>query len=137
MGLAPQRWPAACFRLLPLRPRMSSNPSPILQRLDALADRADDADAQAVWPSASWDLLREFGVLGWSIPGEFGGQDLPPTDLLSGYERIAGACLTTAFILSQREAAVRRLLEHGRPDLKRRLLPDLAAGRTFASVGLS
>jgi alkylation response protein AidB-like acyl-CoA dehydrogenase len=77
------------------------------------------------------------GVLRWSIPTEFGGQDLPPVELLAGYERIATGCLTTAFILSQREAAVRRVVEHGSPDLKRRLLPDLGAGRTFASVGLS
>ena len=58
-------------------------------------------------------------------------------DLLNGYERVAEACLTTCFILSQRDAACRRLRDSGNEHLCRELLPPLARGESFATVGLS
>src|SRR5262245_36947611 len=105
-----------------------------LARLAALAGRADgDVD----WPAESWAVLRQAGGLAWAVPRQFGGLGLPAAELLTGYERVAGVCLTTAFILSQREAAVRRLCAYPAGDLQRRLLPGLAAGETFITVGLS
>jgi alkylation response protein AidB-like acyl-CoA dehydrogenase len=102
-----------------------------------LAALAAEADAAPSWPAASWNVLRQAGALGWVIPREFGGQGLGPHELLDGYEQLASACLTTCFLLSQREAACRRLLDSGQETLCRALLPQLAAGETFASVGLS
>jgi alkylation response protein AidB-like acyl-CoA dehydrogenase len=105
--------------------------------LGQLASLAGAADAVAAWPEASWEALKQTGALGWVIPRAYGGQEWPHHDLLEGYEQLAGACLTTCFLLSQREAACRRLLESGRDDLCRELLPPLARGETFATVGLS
>lgn len=105
--------------------------------LTALAAQAGAADTHAVWPSPSWDLLRQSGVLGWSIPGEYGGIDLGPVETLWGNEQLAAACLTTCFLLSQRESAVRRIRESGNQSLCRELLPPLARGERFATVGLS
>jgi butyryl-CoA dehydrogenase len=104
--------------------------------LKRIAAAADDADQSVEWPSTSWNALRDVGVLGWSIPAEYGGLGLKSVDLLAGQQRIATACLTTAFILSQREAAVRHLLR-GPVPLKERLLPPLARGEEFTTVGLS
>jgi alkylation response protein AidB-like acyl-CoA dehydrogenase len=81
--------------------------------------------------------LREAGVLGWSIPPACGGQGRSYPDLLNGYEALAGACLTTCFLLSQREAAVRRLRDADNERLGRNLLGSLARGDSFATVGLS
>ncbi len=103
----------------------------------ALADHADAADRDPAWPTASWEVITEAGVLGWAIPTAYGGSELESAALLSGYERLAGACMTTAFILSQRDAAVRRLRDSGRDDLCRELLRPLACGGRFATVGLS
>jgi alkylation response protein AidB-like acyl-CoA dehydrogenase len=105
--------------------------------LERLASLAADADAHPTWPDASWDILRQTGALGWTIPRAYGGQGWTHRDLLDGYEQLASACLTTAFLLSQREAACRRLVESGRDDLCRELLPALARGERFATVGLS
>ena len=105
--------------------------------LEQLASLAADADGCPVWPTASWDLLRQTGALGWSVPRAYGGLEWSHRDLLDGYGRLAGACLTTTFLLSQREAACRRLAESGRDDLCRELLPTLARGERFATVGLS
>jgi alkylation response protein AidB-like acyl-CoA dehydrogenase len=103
----------------------------------ALQERANAADSEATWPSASWDLLRQAGVLTWSLPSAYGGQEWNAADLLAGYEQLGAACLTTCFILSQREAACRRIRDHGTAAMCQELLPALARGERFATVGLS
>ena len=57
--------------------------------------------------------------------------------LLNGYEQIASACLTTCFILSQRESAVRHMKSMADEKMRRELLRPLAGGKSFATVGLS
>jgi alkylation response protein AidB-like acyl-CoA dehydrogenase len=103
----------------------------------ALRGRAEAADRRPDWPAASWDVVRRAGVLEWSIPTTYGGQERDGAAQLYGFEALASACLTTAFILSQREAAVRRIRDSGREDLCRELLRPLACGGRFATVGLS
>jgi alkylation response protein AidB-like acyl-CoA dehydrogenase len=115
-----------------------ATPIPVNEEvLTTLAAHAGAADAEPTWPAASWELLSRGGVLGWSIPPSYGGQGWGTLELLDGYERLAGACLTTCFILSQREAAVRRILDSGNEALCRELLRPLACGGHFATVGLS
>src|SRR5438105_2532877 len=77
------------------------------------------------------------GVLGWSIDEVDGGAALDPIALFHGYEQLASACLTTCFILSQREAAIRHLKAMADDSLRHVLLRPLAAGSEFATVGLS
>jgi butyryl-CoA dehydrogenase len=105
--------------------------------LAALVEHAAGADWDMAWPGPSWEALRRGGVLQWSIPRVYGGQDLEGVALLEGYERLAVGCLTTCFLLSQREAACRRIRDGDSEELRRQLLPRLARGETFATVGLS
>lgn len=110
-------------------------------RLDAIAnllkDRARSADEESQWPQASLTALREGGVTAWAVPQAFGGEGRDGPVLLAGYERIASLCLTTAFILSQRDAATRRLRECQNSLAQRQFLPALARGTCFTTVGLS
>ena len=105
--------------------------------LKILADHARKADAEAVWPAASWEALQRAGVLGWSVAVVDGGSGYDAVALLTGYEQLASACLTTCFILSQRDAAVRRIAASANETLRRELLGPLARGERFATVGLS
>ncbi|HYT91210.1 MAG TPA: acyl-CoA dehydrogenase family protein [Gemmataceae bacterium] len=116
---------------------MSAKDPPLLAVLEELATRASQADAEPRWPAASWEAVRRGGALGWAIPREYGGAGLAYLDLLADYEALAGACLTSCFILSQRDAACRRLRDSGNETLCRELLPPLARGERFATVGLS
>ena len=120
---------------MPLPPASSE----LLSEADftALSDRAEVIDRDPAWPAESWEIARRAGVLEWVIPSQFGGRELDANSVLLGYERLAAACLTTAFILSQRDAAVRRIVDSGRDDLCRELLRPLACGGRFATVGLS
>jgi alkylation response protein AidB-like acyl-CoA dehydrogenase len=107
------------------------------EAIGILAAGAAAADGAPAWPEASWQALRNSGVLGWCIPEAYGGVAREGVPLLEGYERLAGSCLTTCFILSQRDAACRRLRDSTNEPLRRRLFPPLAAGESFSTVGLS
>lgn len=105
--------------------------------LAELARNARRADEEPVWPEGSWAVLQQAGGLRWSIPKVYGGEGLGGADLLQRYESLAGACLTTCFLLSQRDAACRRLLAGGNERLCRELLPGVAWGEKFITVGLA
>src|SRR5207247_7757931 len=81
--------------------------------------------------------LFPYTTLFRSIPREYGGDGWTGSRLLEGYEQLAGACLTSCFILSQRDGACRRIRDSGNAPLCQELLPPLARGERFATVGLS
>jgi alkylation response protein AidB-like acyl-CoA dehydrogenase len=105
--------------------------------LAALRSGAEQANDVLEWPEASWQTLIRGGAVRGAIPESFGGLGWNGLDVLIQYEHLAVACLTSCFILSQRDAAVRRLRDSPNHALAHELLPDLAAGKTFTTVGLS
>jgi alkylation response protein AidB-like acyl-CoA dehydrogenase len=107
------------------------------QCLDTLKIHARDADEKTAWPAASWDALRQADVLRWAIARDVGGAGCDSITLLAGYEQLATSCLTTCFILSQRDAAIRRIDASTNAELRRELLEPLARGERFTTVGLS
>jgi alkylation response protein AidB-like acyl-CoA dehydrogenase len=116
---------------------MTQQPESLDPALAVLAEHAAAADGELAWPVASWEALRRACVLEDSVPPAYGGRGLEGGALLEVYELVAGACMTTALILSQREAACRRLRDGDNEELRQELLPSLARGDTFATVGLS
>ncbi|QVL34512.1 acyl-CoA/acyl-ACP dehydrogenase [Telmatocola sphagniphila] len=105
-------------------------------QLEAISQEAEAADQDMAWPTAIWNIYREAGVFGWSIPQNYGGSEKSSLEIFTGMEALAGVCLTTAFAFSQRETAIRRILA-GPEHLKQKHLPQLAAGTDFLTVGLS
>ena len=108
--------------------------STLLASLAALAEAADRTPA---WPGESWRRLGELDGLRWLVPVEYGGLVAPAVELFQRYESISTACLTTCFLLSQRDSAVRRIVASGNEELSRELLPPLARGEKFATVGIA
>ena len=106
----------------------------LLQRLAALGGALD---ARQTWPAEQFRLLAEAGVLAWVIPREYGGAGVSERELVAGYVRLASACLTTAFVLTQRNGACARIAASQNDRLKADLLPRLARGELFATVGIS
>jgi alkylation response protein AidB-like acyl-CoA dehydrogenase len=105
--------------------------------LEVLKQHAERSDGVAVWPEHSWRAVHSAGVLSWSIAPRYGGAGWDGVKLLQGYEKLASACLTTSFILSQRDAACRRLHDSNNERVQRRILPGLTEGGGFITVGLS
>jgi alkylation response protein AidB-like acyl-CoA dehydrogenase len=107
------------------------------EMLSLLRQNANDADGNLTWPEGSWQAMCDGGAVRWAIPASASGDGWDGVQLLEGYERLAEACLTSCFILSQRDAAVRRLRDSQNRELAGELLPHLASGAAFATVGLS
>jgi alkylation response protein AidB-like acyl-CoA dehydrogenase len=110
---------------------------PTDELLRQLADLSGPLDAAQAWPGEQFRLLARAGVLADVIPHEFGGTDISPRKLLDGYRRLAAACLTTTFVLTQRNGACQRIAGSSNELLRRELLPRLARGEIFATVGIS
>lgn len=115
---------------------MSSQPITIRHWPDRLAQEAEQADSALRWPEQSWNSLLQSGAARWSIPNAYGGVGLSQQEQLQHLEAVSTACLTTAFIFCQREAAIRHVIR-GPAHLKEKYLPELAAGKSFITIGLS
>ncbi|MCE9608028.1 MAG: acyl-CoA/acyl-ACP dehydrogenase [Planctomycetia bacterium] len=110
-----------------------------LDRLVALLSaRADETDRAARWPAEQLRACAEAGILSWfAQSAEADAGDVLQAVILRTLTRLASGCLTTAFCLTQPAGVVARLVVGENEALRRRLLPDLIAGRTFGSVGIA
>jgi alkylation response protein AidB-like acyl-CoA dehydrogenase len=123
---------------MPNRPHITSPDSPALDELcRELAARADQTDQSGDWPAEQLELCGEYGVFQWFLDSAWGGQSWSDIDQVRGYLRLASACLTTTFIITQRTGACGRIAAAGSTWLKQHLLPPLASGETFATLGIS
>ena len=98
---------------------------------------AEAADTSLDWPAGSWRALVAAGATGWAVPAALGGAGLDPVTRLERYESLAAVCLTTAFLLSQQDAAVRLLVRADSDGVRRRYLPAVARGETTLTIGVS
>lgn len=105
--------------------------------LTELASWRDELERTGGWPARQMSRLAEAGVFGWQIPRRWGGSERTESDLLRGYLELADACLTSAFILTQFNAAVLKLATCGQEGLQDAWLPRLARGECFTTVGIS
>ncbi len=102
-----------------------------------LAARAEQLDQSSDWPSEQLQLCSDYGVFQWFLDREWGGQAWDHESILRGYLALSAACLTTTFILTQRDGACRRIQTSDNSELKQRLLPALLTSELFATVGIS
>lgn len=107
------------------------------QCVDRLAAEDGPADDAGIWPERLWGALVECGAPLWLLPPEFGGQGCARPLLLQRYARLTEGSLTASFILTQHDAAVRRLLIAPERPAAAHWLRLIGAGRAFTTVGIS
>ena len=78
----------------------------------------------------SLESIRVCGAIEQGIGDE-------PTDILRYYVWLASGCLTTAFVMTQRNAALRRIESSGNVGTKNQLLHEIRSADAFATVGIS
>ena len=105
--------------------------------LQDLAARTDLLEVEAAWPSDQLRLMSDAGVLGWLVPNEFGGSGLSAAEMTEGYYALSQACLLTAFVLTQRNAAISRIAVSENEMARQYWLPRLCSSGVFATVGIS
>ena len=100
--------------------------------------RADGpADEAGAWPAELWSKVEGAGALRWALPREFGGEACDRSTLLRRYARLAEGSMTAAFILSQHDAGLRRLVAAIDRPVARRWVDSIAEGGSFVTVGIS
>lgn len=114
----------------------------ILARVEQFAEsvltpRANAVDQMPLVPLKSFQALGAAGLLGISIPTEFGGLDVPRSLRRTIYETLAAACGVTAFTLNQHYSAGAMIASSENNALKAAMLPALASGERLAGVAFS
>lgn len=128
--------PGVCCHIMGTRIESPEDES--LQELcERLRELATELDRPGAWPSEQLRLCGEYGVFEWFLSTESGGQGWSEADVMRGYLELSAACLTTTFVITQRTGACRRIESCDNEGLKARLLPELASGKSFATVGIS
>jgi len=118
--------------------RIQSPDDPALAELCALLrERAIDIDRDGQWPAEQLRACGQAGVFEWFLDPAWGGQGWTDEQTVRGYLALSAACVTTTFIITQRTGACRRIEGCHNETLKRRLLPGLAGGELFGTVGIS
>ena len=109
-----------------------------------LAARFDDAcwrrcDAEHAFPWEFYQAFAEGGWLGVAIPPAYGGAGLGITEASLLLEEVAasGAAMNGATALHLTIFGLNPVVRHGSDDLKRRILPEAAAGRLHVAFGVT
>jgi len=103
------------------------------QRLRQLADASDGV----AWPGESLNLLKQADCFKTAIPAQYGGSALDSKSRIDLYAQVAGGSLSIALILTQHDGACELITEGSNAELAARLLPEVAAGRLLATLGIS
>ncbi len=105
--------------------------------LKEIERRACQVDRVGRWPAENIRILHAAGALAWSVPRRFGGRPLNALALHRRYEQLAAVCLTSALILTQRDAALEFLACVPGHILAQKLLRLAAVNRIFVTIGIA
>jgi alkylation response protein AidB-like acyl-CoA dehydrogenase len=95
-------------------------------------------DRENIFPREAYDSLAEMGVMGLTVPTEFGGQgvDIPATMVVIEELARRSSAVACPYIMTACYAGM-NLAESGSELQKRELLPKVAAGKLIFAYGLS
>ena len=110
---------------------------PLASLVAELRTHAGSLEEPGATAAGQLDRMAAAGVMRWGIPEQYGGCDLSAADQTEGFERLAAACLVSTFVLSQRNAAVSRVVASSNESLRRELLPRFSRHEVMATVGIS
>lgn len=106
----------------------------LCQKLRSIAEETGETSH---WNPGPFRLFREYGVFSWFTPKAYQGTEWSDSQILAGYVELAASCLTATFVLTQRSAAVSRIIKGTNQELKQQLLPELSQGTIHATIGIS
>lgn len=105
---------------------------------DVVRPCASESDTSAELPPVVIAEMAEMGVLGATLPAEYGGEGIDPLTLGEITETLSRACSSTRTLLTVHLSLVAQsILRWGSDRQKRELLPEMAAGRRIGAFALS
>ena len=105
--------------------------------VDRKSQLADGQDNRLPWPGAQLARMADAGVYRWFVPADQGGAGWSVHDLTLAYLKMSQACLASTFVLTQRIAALKRVVVSANRELVQHRLPLLINGQAPATVGIS
>ncbi len=104
---------------------------------EVLAPKAAQLDEEALFATCHLPAMAEMGLMGMNLPEDAGGLGLSGPALYAAVEAVAGACGSTASMLTAHFLATDSILLGGDAALRARLLPDAAAGSALGAFALT
>lgn len=104
---------------------------------EKVAPRAADIDKKGEFP---WDLKKVFqdmGLLGLSVPEEYGGFHRGHLYLCLAVEEIARACVSSSLIVQVQSLGWETILIGGNEEQKKKYGPAIASGERMVAFGLT
>ena len=99
---------------------------------------AAEIDEQERFPVETVKKMAKLGLLGITVPVEFGGAGADNMMYSMAVEELSKACATTGVIVSAHTSlCVAPIMENGTPDQKKKYLPKLASGEWLGAFGLT
>ncbi|MFN8423945.1 MAG: acyl-CoA dehydrogenase family protein [Anaerolineae bacterium] len=120
--------------------RLDPDQTRILDRVRAVADgpiaaHADDVDQHGRFPAEAIQGLGEAGLLGLTVPPEYGGLGQGPRVMAAALDAVAQKCASTAMVYLMHLSGVAYYA--ARPDVAGDALREAAAGRHLSTLAWS
>jgi alkylation response protein AidB-like acyl-CoA dehydrogenase len=104
----------------------------------AIAERAPGLDRTSTFPHESLRDLAELGMLGPTIPAEYGGVPISKVAYNLMLEELAWACASTSVTVAVHSSvAATPIVQWGSPEVRSRFLPKLASGEWIGCFALT
>ena len=104
---------------------------------DKIAPRAAEVDATGEFPWDVYDALRKADLHAVHIPEEYGGAGADSLATALVIEEVARVCASSSLIPAVNKLGTMPVLLAGSDELKRQVLPPVAAGDAMFSYALS
>ncbi|MCG6891796.1 MAG: acyl-CoA dehydrogenase family protein [Gammaproteobacteria bacterium] len=104
---------------------------------EVLAPQAAHLDETSTFATLHLSAMASLGLMGINLPEKYGGAELSGPALYRAVEQVAGACGSTASMLTAHFLATDSLHLGAGAALCERLLPDAAAGNTLGAFALT
>jgi butyryl-CoA dehydrogenase len=125
-----------------MTPELDSDEQAIIDQIarfvgEVLAPKAAEIDETSAFATCHLASLSEIGLMGMTLPEEYGGIGLSGPALYRAVELVAGACGSTASMLTAHFLATDSVLIGGDDALRSRILPGAAAGTKLGAFALT
>ncbi|MDQ7821771.1 MAG: acyl-CoA dehydrogenase [Candidatus Eremiobacteraeota bacterium] len=105
---------------------------------EKIAPKAAEHDAACTFPSENIKAMAELGLMGVTIPDEYGGAGMDTLSYCIAIEEIARACASTAVIMAVHNSLIGNVIyTFGTDGQKKKYLADVASGKKLGAYALT